>query len=211
MRDVTDLRNSTGWNVAVWGLRVIGPGLGVVVAGLVALAWATTTGQALLAVGMAVYLVGVVVTIVGIAAVYRTASPVRPNFIQLRWALLSDAVHVRSASADDWIEGLGHPDDRSGEPTRMEGIRRSAHWRPAVWGVRMMVPALAVVVVSLVALVGSASTGTTILAVGVGIYIVAVVFTFVEVRRAYGDLQPPRPAYANVQRALVHDALRSRS
>lgn len=92
---------------AVWGLRVIGPGLAGVVAGLVALLWSTGTGQAILAVGIGIYLVGVVITVVGIVLVYREVPPPRPNFINLRWSLLDDAVHARPASAGQRAEGPG--------------------------------------------------------------------------------------------------------
>lgn len=85
----------------------MGPGLAVVVAGLVALLWSTGTGQAMLAVGMGVYLVGVVITVVGIILVYRAVPSPRLNFIQLRWYLLHDAVQTRSASAEQWAEGTG--------------------------------------------------------------------------------------------------------
>jgi len=60
MDDATSRRISKSWRLAVWGLRVIGPGLAVVVIGLVTLPWSTGTAQAILAVGMGIYLVGVV-------------------------------------------------------------------------------------------------------------------------------------------------------
>jgi hypothetical protein len=49
------------------------------------------------------------------------------------------------------------------------------------------------------------------LTVGIGIYLVGVALTLVEVRWAYGEVQPPRPNYARVQRTLLHDALHARS
>ena len=115
---------------------MIGPGLAVVVAGLVALVWSRGTGQAILAVGMGIYLVGVVITVVGIILVYRDVPPPRPNFIQLRWSLLHDAVHARSAGAEQWAEGTGPFGDRHAQSSHMENLRHSAHWRLAVWGVR---------------------------------------------------------------------------
>ena len=90
-------------------------------------------------------------------------------------------------------------------------LRNSAPWRLAVWGLRVMGPGLAVVVIGLVALLWSRGTGKAILAVGIGIYLVGLVFTLLEVRRVYGDVPPPRPSHSRVQRALLHDALGARS
>lgn len=187
----------------------MGPGLAVVVAGLVALLWSTGTGRAMLAVGMGIYLVGVVTTVVGIILVYRAVPPPRPNFLQLRWYLLRDAVQTRSASAEQWAEGTGPLGER--QSPHLENLRHGAHWRLAVWGVRAMGPGLAVVVAGFVALGWSTATGKAILAVGIGIHLVGVVFTFVEVRWAYEGVQPPRPDYARVRQTLLHDALHARS
>ena len=211
MDEATNLRHSAHWRLAVWGLRVIGPGLAVVVAGLVALVWSRGTGQAILAVGMGIYLVGVMITVVGIVVVYSEVPPPRPNFIQLRWSLLHDAVHARSASAEQWADGTGPFGKRHAQSPHMENLRDSAHWRLAVWGVRVMGLGLTVVIAGLVALLWSTATGKAILAVGIGIYLVGVVLTLVEVRCAYGEAQPPRPDYARVQQTLLHDALHARS
>jgi hypothetical protein len=211
MDDATNPRNSKYWRLAVWGLRVIGPGLAVVLAGLVALLWSTGTAQAIVAVGMGIYLAGVVITVVGIVLVYREVAPPRPNFIQLRWTLLHDAVHARSASAEQRAEGPGPLGERHAQSPRMVNLRRSSHWRPAVWGVRVMGPGLALVIACHVTLLWSTATGKAILALGIGIYLVGLVFSLVEVRRAYGDVQPPRPNYARVQQTLLHDALHARS
>jgi len=211
MDEATDVRDSSHWRLAVWGLRVIGSGLAVVVAGLVALLWSTGTGQAILAVGMGIYLVGVMITVVGIIVVYGEVPPPRPNFIQLRWSLIHDAVHARSANAEQRAEGTGPLGERHAQSPHMENLRHSAHWRLAVWGVRVMGPGLAVVIAGLVTLLWSTATGKAILAVGIGIYLVGLVLTLVEVRRAYGAVQPPRPNYARVQQTLLHDARHARS
>jgi hypothetical protein len=186
-------------------------GLGVVVVGLVALLWSTAAGQAMVAVGMGIYFVGVVITVVGIILVYREAPQPRPNFIQLRWSLIHDAVHARSASAEPRAEGTGPLGDRDPQSPHLEDLRHSAHWWPAVWGVRLMGGGVAVVCAGLVTLVWSTSIGKAILAVGVGIYLVGLVLTLVEVRRAYDEVQTPRPNYARIQQTLVHDALHARS
>ena len=185
--------------------------MAVVGAGLVILLWSTGTGQAILAVGMGIYLFGVVITVVGIVLVYREVPPPRPNFIWLRWSLMHDAVHARSASAEQMAEGTGPLGERHAETPHMEALRHSAHWRRAVWGARVMGPGLAVVIAGLVTLLWSMAAGIAILAVGLGVYFIGLVFSFVEVHRAYGDVRPPRPDYARVRQILLHDALHARS
>ncbi len=74
-----------------------------------------------------------------------------------------------------------------------------------------MGPGLAVVIAGLVTLLWSTAAGKAILAVGLGIYFVGLVFSFVEVHRVYGDVQPPRPDHARVRQILLHDALHARS
>jgi uncharacterized membrane protein HdeD (DUF308 family) len=188
----------------VWGVRVMGTGLAVVAAGIVTLAFGSTaTAKAILAVGIGVYLVGVVITVVGIILVYRNVPPPRPNFFNLRWSLLRDVVHARSANTEPWAEVPGP----LGERPRMEDLRHSGHWRLAVRGVRVMGTGLAVVIVGIITLAWSTAATKAILGVGVGIYLIGLGFTLVEARRAYGEAQPPRPNHAWVQRTLLHDAL----
>ncbi len=188
----------------------MGPGLAVVIAGLITLLWSTEVGQAILAVGMGIYLVGVMITVVGVILVYREVPPPRPNFIWLRWSLLQDAVHAQSASAEQVVEGTGPLAERYAQSPHMEKLRHSAHWRLAVWGVRVMGPGLVAVIAGLITL-RSMAAGTAILTVGIGIYLFGLVFSFVEVHRAYRDVQPPRPNYARVRQTLWHDALHARS
>ena len=189
----------------------MGLGLAVVVAGLILLPWLTAAGQAILAVGMGIYLIGIAVTVVGITLVYREVPPPRPNFIWLRWSLLYDAVHARSANAEHVPEGTGSLDEPNAEPSHVERLRQSTHWRPAVWALRMMGPAVAVVLAGLILLPWSTAAGHTILAVGIGSYILGIVLSFVEVNRAYGEMQPPRSSYARAHQQLWHDALHARS
>jgi len=209
--DEANLRHSAPWRLAVWGLRVMGSGLAVVAVGVVALVWSRGTGQAMVAAGIGIYLVGVVITVAGIVLVYREVPPPRPNFLDLRWSLLHDAVHARSANAGQRAEGPGPLGERQARSPHIESLRRSAHWRPAVWGLRVIGSALAVVMAGLVALLWSTATAKAILAVGIGIYLVGLAFTLVEVRRVYSDAPPPRPKHSRVQRALLHDALGARS
>jgi len=189
----------------------MGSGLAVVAIGVVGLVWSRGTGQAMVAAGIGIYLVGVVITVVGIVLVYRELPPPRPNFLDLRWSLLHDAVHTRSASAGQWAEGPGPLDERQARSPHIESLRRSTHWRLAVWGLRVIGSGLAVVITGLVVLLWSTATGKAILAAGIGIYLVGLVFTLVEVRRVYGDVPPPRPSHSRVQKALLHDALGARS
>lgn len=209
--DEANLRRSAPWRLAVWGLRVMGSGLAVVAVGLVALVWSRGTGQAMVAAGIGIYLVGVVITVAGIVLVYREVPPPRPNFLDLRWSLLHDAVHARSASAGHRAEGAGPLGERQARSLHIESLRRSAHWRLAVWGLRVIGSGLTVLIAGLVALLWSTATGKAILAVGIGIYLIGLVFSLVEVRRVYGDVPPPRPNHSRVQRALLHDALGARS
>lgn len=204
MEEGTNLRSSGHWRLAVWGLRVIGAGLAVVAGGIVTLASGSTdTAKAIVATGMGVYLVGVGITVAGIILVYRSIPSPRPNFFNLRWSLLRDAVHIRSANIGEPAEIPGP----LGERPSMADLRHSRHWRPAVWGVRIMGIGLAVVIAGMVTLPWSTDTAKAILAVGGGIYLISLGLTFVEARWAYGEVRPPRPNHAWVQRALLHDAL----
>ncbi|HEX7462681.1 MAG TPA: hypothetical protein VF317_10950 [Dermatophilaceae bacterium] len=207
MDATTNPRESIHWAQAVWGLRVMGPGLSVVLVGLATLLWSTSTGQAILAVGMVIYLVGVAITVTGIVLLYRELPPPRPNFINLRWFLLHDAVHARTARAEQLSEGrLGEPHAQS---TDIGSLRHSVHWRPAVWGVRVMGLGVAVALAGLIALLLWSTAGKAILVVGLGIYVVGAALAFVEASRAYTEAQPPCD-YARIQRILLHDALRAR-
>jgi hypothetical protein len=187
-------------------------GLCVVAAGIVTLVWSTGAGLAVLAVGMGVYLAGVVISVVGVILVYREARPARPHFIELRWSLLHDAAHARAATTRQ-LEGAQGPTGRS-EASRAEDaetLRHSPHWRRAVWGFRALGPGLAVVVAGLLAFLWSTPTATVILAVGLGLYLGTMVYSFLEVHWAYGDVQPLRPSYPRARRNLLHDALHARS
>ena len=105
---------------------------------------------------------------------------------------------------------LGPNDDHSGmdDATKLRG---SAHWRPAVWGLRLAGLGLAVIAGGLATRLWSTGAGLSILAVGMGIYLVGgvVVFIgFILVRRA---LPGPRPSYWRFRRTLMHDVLHALS
>ena len=92
----------------------MGPGLSVVIAGLITLLSSTDTGTAILAVGMCIHLIGVVITVTGTILVYREVPPTRPNLI---WSLLHDAVHARPARAEQgpraWVPSPSAPPNRA--------------------------------------------------------------------------------------------------
>lgn len=71
---------------------MIGSGLTVVIAGLVALLWSTATGKAVLAFGVGIYLAGLVFTLVQVRRVYGDVPPPRPSHSRVQLALLHDAL-----------------------------------------------------------------------------------------------------------------------
>jgi hypothetical protein len=218
MDELASLRNGGAWRLAVWGLRVMGTGLGVVVAGLIALLWSVTAGRAMVAAGIGIYLVGVVITLVGILWIYRRVKPARPSFLDMRWALLHDAVRPRPASAEQPmsagqpINGSARAEPHTQPPDGEDAasLRYSDHWRMAVLGVRLMGPGLVLVAGGLVSLLWSTATGKAVLAAGIGLYLIGMVIMLVGLIRVSGEVQPPRPDRARTQKTLLHDALHAR-
>ena len=90
-------------------------------------------------------------------------------------------------------------------------LRGSAHWRLAVWGLRLAGLGLFGAIDGLVTRVWSTGTGLTILAVGVGIYLVGVVVVSTGFIPAIRALPKPRPSYWRLRRLLMSDALHARS
>lgn len=90
-------------------------------------------------------------------------------------------------------------------------LRGSAHWRLAVWGLRLAGLGLFGAIGGLVTRVWSTGTGLTILAVGVVIYLVGVVVVFTGFIPAIRALPKPRPSYWRLRRLLMSDALHARS
>jgi hypothetical protein len=103
-------------------------------------------------------------------------------------------------------EGRGPLELADTQPLQSERVRRNAHWRLAVWGLRVMAPGLVVGIVGLVTLPWSTTTGKTILAVGIGVFAAGLMFTLVAILRVYGEVRPPRPKYLRVQQTLLRDA-----
>jgi hypothetical protein len=101
---------------------------------------------------------------------------------------------------------LGTSSGHTGEDDAT-GRRGSAHWRLAVRGLRFAGLGLFVAVGGLVTRVWSTGAGLTILAVGVGIYLVAVVVLFSGFIPAIRALPKPRPSFFRLRRLLLRDAL----
>jgi hypothetical protein len=59
--------------------------------------------------------------------------------------------------------------------------------------------------------VWSTDTGLTILAVGVGVYLVGVVVVYTGFIPAIRALPKPRPSFWKLRRVLMHDALHTRA
>ncbi len=101
---------------------------------------------------------------------------------------------------------LGPTSDHAGEDDAT-GPRGSAYWRLAVRGLRLAGLGLFVAAGGLVIRVWSTGTGLTILAVGVGIYLVGVVVVYTGFIPAIRALPKPRPPFWRLRRLLMHDAL----
>lgn len=98
MDEIAYPRDSASWRVTVWGLRVMGIGLLVVVAGIIALVSSGDAARAVLFAGIGVYVVGLVITVVAITIVFRSFASPRPSFLDMRWVMLRDATHRRPRS-----------------------------------------------------------------------------------------------------------------
>ena len=92
--DATEVRRNAGWRLAVWGLRVAGLGLAVVVGGLIIQLSAAGVGLWMLAVGMGIYLPAVVTVFAGLIPAIRAMPRPRPSFWRVRRVLVQDAVHA---------------------------------------------------------------------------------------------------------------------
>jgi dolichyl-phosphate-mannose--protein O-mannosyl transferase len=104
---------------------------------------------------------------------------------------------------------LGPSNGHAGEDDVMD-LRGNGHWRLAVRGLRFAGLGLFVAVAGLVTRVWSTSTGLTMLAIGVGIYLVAVVVLFTGFVPAILALAKPRPSFWRLRRLLMRDALHAR-
>jgi hypothetical protein len=83
-------------------------------------------------------------------------------------------------------------------------LQRNAHWRSAVWSLRVGYVGLAVAGVGLI-LTLSGST-SWVLAVGVLIWLATVVVTLTGFLRARRELPEPRPTFWSMRFMLIHDS-----
>ena len=109
-----------------------------------------------------------------------------------------------------WCIALGSHGGRAGIGVSSK-LRGSAHWRLSVWGLRLAGCGLAVAVAGLVTRVWSTGTGLSILAVGVGTYLIGAVVVFTGFIPAIRALPMPRPSYWKLRRLLMNGALHIRS
>jgi hypothetical protein len=92
------------------------------------------------------------------------------------------------------------------EPQR---LKHNAHWRMAVWSLRVGYVGLAVAIAGLIVLL---SGGTPwILAVGLIIWLATVVVTLTGFLWARHDLPEPRPRLWSVRFMLIHDTVHAHS
>jgi hypothetical protein len=89
-------------------------------------------------------------------------------------------------------------------------LRGSAHWRLAVWGLRLAGCGLGVAVAGLVTRVWSTGTGLSILAVGVVTYLIGAALVFTGLIPAFRALPRPRPSFWRLRWVLMRDALHAR-
>ena len=90
--------------------------------------------------------------------------------------------------------------------TDAPNLRGGTGWRTAAWGLRVIGPGLAVVAIGLLGLMVSTGVGQTVLAVGMAIYLVAVVIIVVGSGLIYRDAPAPRPNFIELRWSLLRDA-----
>jgi len=88
-----------------------------------------------------------------------------------------------------------------------EALRGSASWWTAVWGYRVAMVAVVVIVAGLVTMVASTGSGQWIIAAGMGLVVVADLMVLTGISRAGRSLPGKRPPFRTLRRALLHDAL----
>jgi hypothetical protein len=96
MNEPSELQQNDHWRVAVWSLRVGYVGLAVAISGLIVLLLGSTPW--VLALGVIVWLGTVVVTLTGFMRARRELPEPRPTFWSMRFMLIHDSTHARSAT-----------------------------------------------------------------------------------------------------------------
>jgi hypothetical protein len=93
MEERPELQRNGLWRMAVWALRVGYLGLVVVIAGLIALAFGSTS--LVLAGGVIIWLATVPVTLAGFLSARHALTEPRPRLWSMRLMLIHDSVHPR--------------------------------------------------------------------------------------------------------------------
>ena len=96
MDEAPALRRNRHWRMAVWALRVGYLGLMVAAAGLIALAFGTTSW--LLASGVIIWLATVPVTLTGFLWARHELPEPRPRLWSMRLTLIHDSIHALSSA-----------------------------------------------------------------------------------------------------------------
>ena len=87
----------------------------------------------------------------------------------------------------------------------LDELQHNAHWRMAVWALRVGYLGLAVAIVGLIVLL---SGGTPwVLALGVMLWLAVVVVTLVGFVSARLELPEPRPRLWSMRMRLIHDSV----
>jgi hypothetical protein len=93
--EAPELQHNGHWRTAVWALRVGYFGLAVALAGLIALAFGSTSW--VLAGGMITWLATVPVTLTSFLLARHEVSEPRPRLWSMRLMLIHDSIHARSS------------------------------------------------------------------------------------------------------------------
>jgi hypothetical protein len=96
MDEPAELQHNGHWRMAVWALRVGYVGLAVAIAGLVVMFSGSTAW--VLAAGVIIWLAAVAVTFTGFVWARHVLPEPRPRFWSMRFMLIHDTVHARSAA-----------------------------------------------------------------------------------------------------------------
>jgi hypothetical protein len=97
MEEPPELQHNGHWRMAVWALRVGYLGLAVAIAGLIALAFGSTSW--VLASGVIIWLATVPVTLTGFLWARRELPGPRPRLRSMRLMLIHDSTHALSSSS----------------------------------------------------------------------------------------------------------------
>lgn len=97
--------------------------------------------------------------------------------------------------------------ERASDGAETTDLRGSPAWRVAVRGLQIAGLGMFLAVVGLVTSVWVTGVGFTVVAVGVGIYLVGAVAIYFGIIPAIRALPKPRPSFWRLRRLLMRDAL----